>query len=562
MANIMSQVNLKNHVHRNGFDLSHRNLFTAKVGQILPIFCKEVLPGDTFKIDLNSFTRTLPVDTAAYTRIQEYYDFYFVPTSLMWDKFPNFIVQTNNYSHARAWQTNPDNMAQHPYINTDDLFGYLKYLKTSNQYDYLGFSRYENACRLLTYLDYGDWRHIIENTVGSTDYPSNVALNPFPLMAYQKVCQDYFRFQQWEPSLPYLYNTDYIFRSNDLKLPLTSLRPTTPEEVNMFDLCYCNYKKDLITGLLPTSQFGDVSIIGPLMGYQRMTAGKVNPVNGDMKNGFIADFSSYTGNHPLDLLGRSGLGVSVFALRFGEASQRWKEITNSGNLDYKEQIQKHWNVSVSNDQSYRCRWLGGRSGNIVINEVVNNNLASGNSALIAGKGVNSVNGHVLKSSFNEYGYIIGVYHAAPVLDWTASGVARQNLKIKATDYAIPEFDSLGMEEVPFIQVSAYLKNHNGAWAKTLGYAPRYWDYKTSQDKVRGAFIKSLKSWVAPRNSDDFLFDFYPFTWQSFKVSPSSVDSIFLSEAAADDTVDSDQLLISAYFDCHAVRNLSVHGLPY
>ena len=74
----MDSLKLKNHVHRNGFDLSFKNCFTAKAGELLPIMCKEVIPGDKFDIDLSSLSRSMPVDSAAYTRLREYFDFYFV----------------------------------------------------------------------------------------------------------------------------------------------------------------------------------------------------------------------------------------------------------------------------------------------------------------------------------------------------------------------------------------------------------------------------------------------------------------------------------------------------
>ena len=101
MANVMSLKKLKNNTSRNGFDLSKRNIFSAKVGELLPVYCKEIIPGDKFKINVKSFTRTMPVNTAAYTRIKEYYDWFFVPTNLLWNKFNTWVTQmTDNTQHA------------------------------------------------------------------------------------------------------------------------------------------------------------------------------------------------------------------------------------------------------------------------------------------------------------------------------------------------------------------------------------------------------------------------------------------------------------------------------
>ena len=96
MANIMSQVDFRNKPSRNGFDLSMKRNFTAKVGEILPVWYKSIIPGDKFRIDLKSFTRTQPLNTAAYGRIREYYDLYFVPMESIWNKFPEIVQQLND----------------------------------------------------------------------------------------------------------------------------------------------------------------------------------------------------------------------------------------------------------------------------------------------------------------------------------------------------------------------------------------------------------------------------------------------------------------------------------
>ena len=70
---------VKNHPRRSGFDLSNRVCFTSKAGELLPVFWDIVYPGDSFRIKTQLFTRTQPLNTAAYTRIREYLDFYFAP---------------------------------------------------------------------------------------------------------------------------------------------------------------------------------------------------------------------------------------------------------------------------------------------------------------------------------------------------------------------------------------------------------------------------------------------------------------------------------------------------
>ena len=61
----MSMKSIKNHVHRDGFDLSRKFAFTAKLGELLPVFVEDVMPGDHFDISADWFTRSQPVTSPA-----------------------------------------------------------------------------------------------------------------------------------------------------------------------------------------------------------------------------------------------------------------------------------------------------------------------------------------------------------------------------------------------------------------------------------------------------------------------------------------------------------------
>ena len=68
MANIMSLKDIRNSVTRSGFDLSRKFNFTAKAGEILPVFCMPYLPEDDVNINIQSFIRTQPLNSSASTR--------------------------------------------------------------------------------------------------------------------------------------------------------------------------------------------------------------------------------------------------------------------------------------------------------------------------------------------------------------------------------------------------------------------------------------------------------------------------------------------------------------
>lgn len=590
MANIMNMVNLKNNVHRSGFDLSRRNCFTAKVGEILPVMCEEVLPGDKWRINLREFMRTAPVQTATFGRVRQYYDFYFVPYNLLWDKWESWIMQTKQTFHAKSITSPADEFPTHPWISLNQMLLCLDNMHDDGMDWYVDYHKpgrvveeqdaYNSTCRLLSYLGYP-----ITHSNGLAT--SDLALNPFPLLAYQKIYQDYFRWSQWEDAAPWTYNLDYILSKDQLKLDLTPyLSGTSRSEVNLFSMRYCNLDKDYFNGLLPSPQYGDTAIAGPLSGTISSLNGvagtmqavldKINPnepktymalsAKSDSSPRPVMSYSATNvdGTKTVDINYSGGaltfsnsdnsLGLSILLLRQAEALQKWKEITISGDLDYKTQLQKHWNVNVSDDNSYMCKYLGGIANNIDISEVINTNLVDVNSeADIHGKGISASDGFINFSS-HQYGLIMCVYHVKPILEWNADNVLPRLLtKTKATDYAIPEFDSIGMQSV-LIGEFAYDTSLNALWRSPAGYAPRYIDYKTSFDVVHGEFQDSLKAWVLNRQ---LALDISSVYYKTFKVQPDCLDNMFgLSSSEAD------QFRCSAYLNMKVVRNLDRDGLPY
>ena len=276
MANIMNMVNLKNNVHRSGFDLSRRNCFTAKVGEIIPVLCEEILPGDKWKINMREFMRTAPVQTASFGRVRQYYDFYFVPYNLLWDKWESWIMQTKQAFHAKSILASADEFPTHPYMSMNEMLSLFTDMQDHDANYYLDYSApvrvqgttpvYDGTSRLMSYLGYP--------LTKSSGISGDLALNPFPVLAYQKIYQDYFRFSQWEDAAPWTYNLDYVLASDALKLKLDTIKASRSVNIpNMFTLRYCSLDKDYFNGLLPTPQYGDTAIAGPLSGMGQVAGG-------------------------------------------------------------------------------------------------------------------------------------------------------------------------------------------------------------------------------------------------------------------------------------------------
>lgn len=565
---------LRNKVSRNAFDLSTRNCFTAKVGELLPVLTKEVIPGDRFDIDLRTFTRTQPVQTAAYTQIKEYYDFFFVPNSQLWHNWPAFITNLGSDASQKAQSLSSKASIgeQMPFFTSHDLFALILTAdhadQNTNYNDILGFRRTAQWCKLLDYLGYGDYYNLINNQLTLRPSSVSTALNPFPLLAYQKIYQDFYRNTQWETSRPYDYNLDFI---NDTQLtqlqleletyygngdPYLANQKLTPSSI--FDLRYCDWEKDYFNGLYPNSQIGDVALAAPLLGDQIFQISKVGGTTSTVEDGDKLEIYSTNDGQQM--------GISALALRQAEFLQRWKEIALTGSKDYKDQMEKHWGVKMSNESSRLVNFLGGVQTTLNINEVVNQNLTGENSSTIAGKGISISNGHISFES-KEHGILMCIYHAVPLLQYATNGRDRFLTKTKVTDFAIPEFDKLGFQPI----FSDELINYENAKELThsfnptlIGYGPRYIEYKTSIDKVHGEFLYSMSHWVAPRTQlfvEEYLSaNLNHLDYRFFKCDPRVLNSIFFKSATEDTSTD--QLLINADFDIKAVRNLDYNGLPY
>ena len=616
MASYTGLSNLQNHPHRSGFDIGRKNAFTAKVGELLPVYWDISMPGDKYKFDVEYFTRTQPVETSAYTRLREYFDFYAVPLRLLWKSAPAVLTQMQDINQIQALSFT-QNLSLGTYLPSLGLAQISTFLyrlngnstpsETPAFKNAFGFSRADLAFKLLSYLGYGNfikttptsgnrwWSTSLKVSTPSAysqNYIQNNVVNVFPILAYQKIYQDFFRWSQWEHANPSSYNVDYYSGDSPYLIRDANI-PSDDSDFwksdTMFDLKYCNWNKDMLMGVLPNSQFGDVAVLDfdnsrkPDVvlgsGNFNSTVGVTSSVNSNSAPvSLFAQKASSSNVLPAASTLRVDMSslksqFTVLAIRQAEALQRWKEISQSGDSDYREQIRKHFGVNLPQALSNMCTYIGGISRNLDISEVVNNNLAAeGDTAVIAGKGVGAGNGSFTYTT-DEHCVVMCIYHAVPLLDYSITGQDGQLLVTDAESLPIPEFDNIGMEVLPMSQIfnspRASIVNLFNA-----GYNPRYFNWKTKLDVINGAFTTTLKSWVSPV-SESLLSGWFGFgysegdvnpqnkvvlNYKFFKVNPSVLDPIF--GVAADSTWDTDQLLINSYIGCYVARNLSRDGVPY
>lgn len=593
---------IRNTTHRSGFDLSKRVLFTSKVGELLPVYCKPTLPGDKWNINLQSFTRTQTVQSSAFTRIKEFIDFFFVPYHLLWRNFQDSFTQIRNSSNfAQSPYRDVQISDKLPYINQRALFREVIFGKVKFQNDEVGLNNLSQALKLLAYLGYSDLTSFSQDYIEKNkdmvigNYVQDVNVSIMPLLAYQKIYYDFYRNGQWENNNPTAFNVDYLNDVTNLESQFQVGKPIT--ESGMFDLHYCNFAKDLFTGLLPKAQFGDVSVVSASINgtatssfntsmnvFIRSQADNSKVITSSLtepplatpsdNNNFYPFGSSIPGDSAVaqgTVSGNPSVDVSqlssefnILQLRQSQALQRWKEITQCGDYNYRSQVEKHFGVKLPELMAHRCQFIGGSQGVVTINEVVNQNLIDNNEADIKGKGTGSINDGNFSFECKEHGLIIGIYYAIPYVDYKVSGTSRDLITINIADLPIPEFDRLGFE--PF-SIDELFYNPEATYKGFVGYAPRYYNYKTDIDEVKGAFAVSLPNWVAQYDKDYITVGFAntPSLLPAIKVRPSILDDIFGVNASVDKTgiqINTDQLLNCVNFEVHTVRNLDYNGVPY
>ena len=392
---------------------------------------------------------------------------------------------------------------------------------------------------------------------------------------------------------------------------LIKLSEFSSERTTLFDLENSNLPIDYFTSVLPRAQYGDESaaVITAGSGTSSFTFNNaVEPTEGalfdlsrpDTNDGLVKENNSHaipvgdkyvfgikslaTDSHLMGFRGKldaSSLSVKLSALRSATALQKYKEIQNSNDPDFAAQVLAHFGIKPKVD-SRTSIFIGGDDKTLSINPQVNTNFQQGGLPDIKAIGIGDLSAGC-KFTATTYGMIIGIYRAIPQLDYAHVGIDRNLFKTDATDFPIPELDSIGMQTqyrcelsapliglckhyVPYKELSTAIN-----MSLTYGYAPRYAELKSARDYFEGGFCGTYKTWVTGynegflslwrRNSDNLGFTGPLYGVDDlFKCRPSMLYPIFVNQWSG--TVNDDKLLIGSVNTCVAVRPFSMYGLPY
>lgn len=555
------------HPDRNAFDVGYSNKFTSSLGMLLPCYVRECNPNEHYRINPRMFCRSMPMNSAAFIQCTHNVEFYFVPYRLLWTSFPQWYVGTKFPITSKVTSPEKENF---PAFDLGQIFTNLTGRAQLAETDVLGYDLKKGALRLLDLLGYGDLSHF--NDITSVNVET-LKVSPFRLLAYQKVCSDYYRASNYESSRITSYNIDAPLAITSSFLNFTKA---------YLQLRYRPWKKDRYT--ISSTSFQGNDYMSTTIDSSWFPS--VN-WNNDLKP--YSEVSNYTGNIGAFSLDTKGnLGFSVANLRSAFALDKvYRLSAQAGDGDYKSQIKARYGFDPYAPQ-YKSTFIGSASAPVQVNPITTTadtlDTAGTNgtpAGRIYGNGIGQSSSNVFEFDAKEHGIIIGISSFVPDVDYSSYGINPFNIKINRSDYFQPEYDSLGKQPLTSLCFNPWKKDSAGEGASrlrlvntVLGWYPRYIEYKTSVDEVHGQLngwlnrsfdlAPTLSLWTAPRfnSSDSKKFD----NWRDkglsldfFYIDPSLYDSVFVNQYKGDQS--QDQFICEVSNNVQAILPMSVTGEP-
>lgn len=529
-------------LQRNAFDLSFTSKFTASVGMLLPCFCKEVNPNEHFRINPEMFLRTVPLNSAAYVRLKQYCEFYFVPTRLLWRSFPQFIAGTSNQFSAAI-----SDGSKFSSVPTWDFNTLLKLLTASGN-DTCGYPFKYGAVRLLDLLGYGVNVSNVDSLISANNAkPFNFKVSPFRMLAYQKIYSDFYRNSLYESIDVENFNVDNTSSSSSV----------ANQTASMMYLRYRDWKKDYFNAVSPAFQSSEFMSAS----FSPVTFG-VSASSGEPYTN--TDISSKLGGMYI----KSADNFTVANLRSAYALDKlYRLMLSAKDGSYSEQMKVRFGV-VAPDDDWKSKFIGAIDAPVTIGDVTTTsdtyNETDNSGAIpgtLYGNGWSQSTGNI-DFTAKEHGIIMGIFSILPECDYQSDQIDAFNTKLKREDFFVPEFADLGKQPTPIYQ---FKFNKDTDMAKVLGWNLRYSEYKTSLDMVHGVFNsddkfqnQSYNAWVAPRNQTLAQYS-NGATVSFFKALPSVLNQVMVQQY--DGTEQTDQFLVNAGFNVQAIRPMSIYGEP-
>lgn len=573
---------LKAHPERNAFDLSHNDVFSCAPGMLLPISCTEVLPNEHYEINPQIFLRTMPLNSAAYVRMRQHVEFFFVPARVLLRQFPQFVVGTKYpISSLETLNSYSGNI---PSVSLATLRSL--YVSAGEAGDGLGIASKYGYLRLFDLLGYGlnSSRNVNDSSypdkyTSGTSSQDSPKLSILRFAAYQKIYQDYYRNPYWEPADASIFNYDDKFEQT----LSTSVAADKQRLYKLVTLRYRNWTKDFFTSVQPQFQgapfvtsYVDMSHFVTFSTSSKGHNFVPDTVLTDLNTGIPTQTSSSSNFASIGSTSNTGpFTIPVHNIRAAFALDKLYRLQQqSGNGSYGEQIRNRFGFGGVHDD-WKSQYLGGSSAPISIGEVIttantfSDGEADGLTGDIYGK-ASSVNDGKFVFDSKEHGFIMGIFSVVPDADYNSTQIDPHNFKLSFEQFFQPEFDRLGHQPLNSYFLSSLAPwrsasqsdGESSSWLqRVLGFQNRYLEYKTGIDRVHGQFCSngSLSAWTAPRNSGFLTISSTYYNLYSLKISPKILNSI--CSVTFDGTESTDPILVDSHVSIKAIRPMSVSDEP-
>lgn len=500
------------------FDLSHENKLSMRMGNLVPILCREVVPGDKFRINTELLMRLSPLASPAMTRLNAFIHYFFVPNRIIWTEWEDFITGGQENILAPI----------HPHIIFNDAN--QSYFLPKTLADYLGFPS--------------------APLQAGTQCTFKVSALPF--RAYQEIWREYYMDRNLTDDSVYLAWDKLSGEvTGASRTAITTLRKRC-------------WEKDYFTSALPWAQRGTGSTLPIDVVYhgQGSVAGGTlikkssNDTVDINQTGFITGGTGLLKGQPsgeteyVDNINSASFTINN--LRKYIKIQEWLERSARGGSRYIETILSHFGVRSSDARLQRPEYLGGRKVPIVISEVLQTYKADGdvetNVGEMFGHGVGVGSGGAT-GKFEEHGILMGILSVLPRTSYQ-QGLDKMFSRTDKFDYYWPEFAQLGEQEVKNKEIYLNRLSSETEGEGTFGYQSRYAEYKYAPSKVHGDFKTSLAYWHQGR-----IFTGLPVLNQAFVESDPSKRIFSVTDPSVD------ELWVQLFHNISAIRPMPYFGTP-
>ena len=434
-----------NRPRRSSFNLSYEKKFDCDMGQLIPVMCDEVVPGDLFKIDNQVVCRLQPTLAPILQEVSVFVHYFFVPYRLLDDNWESFITGGTDGKDAYELPTwKPTSVARY------------------SLWDYFGFP------------------------TGITPQDSFLPMK-YPLYAYNYVYNEYYRDENLQDEVSLddeavkrrAWRKDYFTSALPWQQRGTSPALPLSGNASVSSLTFDSASLKTVRG---SDQFAYVDRFGsqPFYGYA-LSNSKV-PVNGS-----IVDLSNVA-------------TFDVSDLRLAFQVQKWMERNARSGVRYTEFLRSHFGVSPSDSRLQRPEYIGGSKSPMIVSEVLQTSQSSANSpqGTMAGHGIVAGESHICKYHVTEFGVILGLLSIMPKASYQ-QGINRQWLRRTRYDFYFPEFAHLSEQAV--MNGELYYQNSPTANSEIFGYQGRYDEMRCKSDMVCGALRDQLSYWHLGRIFD-------------------------------------------------------------